>query len=288
MEQKYTEEKATNSKIHNISSKILSSSYPLAAIICGFEQGGTTLLSEILRGHPDLDGGFEGGFLLADNPSDFSSTDNLKQFYSMMKSGWGLDDKSRQHVCESNNWHTLYERLVKYSKIIKDKNVWLFDKTPRYMLSLEDVMLKVPDTPCIVITRDPRAVMWSRAKRHIAEYTLTIDDWENEYMKSRCRNYRLYVKGFKAALNNKNLSSRILHVSHEKLCLYPEVETNRIFDFLGLSQNLIRSELKPKFKQVHGQSISSEYVYEYQNNLSEDLCQKIIELTTSEDLFVWN
>jgi hypothetical protein len=70
--------------------------------------------------------------------------------------------------------------------------------------------------------------------------------------------------------------------------LYPEVETNRIFDFLGLSQNLIRSELKPKFKQVHGQSISSEYVYEYQNNLSEDLCQKIIELTTSEDLFVWN
>jgi hypothetical protein len=43
----------------------------LAVIMAGFEHSGTTMASELLRQHPVLDNGFEGGMLLKASPREF-------------------------------------------------------------------------------------------------------------------------------------------------------------------------------------------------------------------------
>lgn len=40
----------------------------MKAVVYGYERGGTSLIAELLRQHPALDGGFEGGFLLGKKP----------------------------------------------------------------------------------------------------------------------------------------------------------------------------------------------------------------------------
>ena len=69
--------------------KVINNNNPLFALVCGFEHSGTTLVSEILRQHPQLDSGFEGGFLLNNEAKEFFHEDKAEeqQFYINMKSG---------------------------------------------------------------------------------------------------------------------------------------------------------------------------------------------------------
>ena len=49
---------------------------PLHCILCGFAQGGTTLISEFVRQHPCIDGRFEIGLMLAESPGKFAELRN--------------------------------------------------------------------------------------------------------------------------------------------------------------------------------------------------------------------
>ncbi|MEI2422495.1 hypothetical protein V6O07_19615, partial [Arthrospira platensis SPKY2] len=82
--------------------KVLDCNKPLAALVCGFERGGTTLISEIIRQHPLLDSGFECGFLLGKDPAEFTS---IQPYCNMLKAGWGVNDSDlNNYICESETW----------------------------------------------------------------------------------------------------------------------------------------------------------------------------------------
>src|SRR5688572_28260285 len=82
-----------------------SSFDPLIALVCGFEKSGTTLLNEILRRHPDLDSGFEGGFLLGASPRDFR---NFQPYYAYFRQTWELSRADMLYICDTDSWGECY------------------------------------------------------------------------------------------------------------------------------------------------------------------------------------
>ena len=62
----------------------MPSSPALLCLVCGFERGGTTALSEVLRQVPGVEAGFEGGFLLAGDPGSFPA---VEPYYGMALRG---------------------------------------------------------------------------------------------------------------------------------------------------------------------------------------------------------
>ena len=71
----------------------------LSFLICGLEHSGTTMVSDLLREHPDVDSGFECGVLLCSQPSDFL---NYEPFCNHMVVGWGLRRVSLQTPVKPN------------------------------------------------------------------------------------------------------------------------------------------------------------------------------------------
>jgi hypothetical protein len=85
--------------ITKYSKKFISDNKPLAAIVCGFPNGGTTLISEILRTHPELDSGFEGGFLLSEQPSKFLDLTQLaKECFGEISLNFKQETNQLTHV----------------------------------------------------------------------------------------------------------------------------------------------------------------------------------------------
>ena len=256
---------------------------PLAAIVCGYERGGTTLISQILRQHPKLDTGFECGFLLADKIPDFLS---IETYYTMTKLGWKLEDEELKYICEADTWINVYKRLVEKTKAIEEKDkedIWIFDKTPKYMSVLSDVLKKVPNVPCIVIVRDPRAVLWSWAKRA----DLEKDKWIQNQLKNACNRYLSYARGWEKAMKN-GFESQILLVRYEVLCQDRKAEVEKIFKFLELDfDDSYLSFQEKQYYGVHGNKISNKYLTEYKENFSEETCEKILEITKPFREWAW-
>jgi hypothetical protein len=260
--------------------KLSNNNLPLFALVCGFEHSGTTLVSEILRQYPQLDSGFEGGFLLNNEAKKFLTTE---PFYTNCKKGWGLSDQDLRYICDVNSWPELYFRLRERSTVIEDKNIWLFDKTPRYMSALSDILERVPGVPCVVIVKDFRAVFWSSYKRT----KMPLDKWYNKIFKRTMNHTLSYARSWKKALE-KGLGDRILLIRYEELCLNQETETRKIFDFMDLEfheEYLVLNNAK--YKNVYGNKISSQYLKEYQGNLPEEICEEILALTSEYSDWVW-
>ncbi|MEB3359771.1 MAG: sulfotransferase [Synechococcales bacterium] len=261
--------------------KVCENNQPLASIVCGFERGGTTLVTEILRQHPKLDGGFEGGFLLVkDNVSEFLS---IEPYSINLKRGWDISEDEFLHICSADNWPEVYKRLVEYSRLIQFKDTLVFDKTPKYMSVLPNVLDKVPNVPCIVVVRDPRSVLWSWAKRSDVDKDTWICKLENH-----CARYIAYANGWKAAIED-GMGSRILLVKYEELCKNPNEIAREIFNFIGLDfvPEYVELRRKSKFPNVRGNSVSNEFLKEYKGNLPEDICRNILDLTYEFSEWFW-
>ena len=137
----------------------------LKCIICGFEHGGTTVLSELVRQHPRVDGRFEIGFLLDRHISRFYRPDNV--FVDFVESFWGVPrEQIRDYICGAPDWREAYRRLAECSVVADD--ALLYDKTPRYMSYLKKILKKV-DSPCLALVRDPRALYASALKQCLTE-----------------------------------------------------------------------------------------------------------------------
>jgi hypothetical protein len=248
---------------------------PLKVLVCGYEQGGTTLVSQLLQQHPNLYSGFECGFLLVDNPIDFLQ---LEPYYTIAMRGWGLADQDLQYVCQADSWSTLYARLKQCSSITKDKlDCWILDKTPKYMECLSAVLAKIPDVRCIVIVRDPRAVLWSWAKRS----ELSPAEWEATQLQAHCQRYLSYARGYRNAIAD-GFADRILLVHYEALCINQAEEARKMFDFAGLEFELSYLEFGKqieRFPNVYGNDISARYLAEYKEGFSKEACSVILKET---------
>jgi len=245
--------------------------YPLKAIICGYEKSGTTLLNELIRRHPDMDSGFEGGFLLGDSPQQFPT---IKPYYGFFQSKWQMTNADMNYVCSTDNWAECYRRVRERSPIITDKSVFLFDKTPIYMLHLSEVLSKTGDTPCIVNVRDPRALMlsWARWSGH----TEDSEQWIKSNMRTYCERYLSYAEGYSNAM--LQYRDRIFLNRFEELCTDPTPRLQAIFEFLGLEF----SEQYLSFSSdhfVYGNTVSEAYIEPYRGTLSDEICEEILTAT---------
>jgi SAM-dependent methyltransferase len=237
----------------------------LLCLVCGFERGGTTALSEVLRQAPGVEAGFEGGFLLARDPMSFPS---VEPYYGMALRGWNLALEDMDYVCSAPGWEEMYRRLAE--RFRPGERVRVFDKTPRYMERLAEVMAKVPGVPVIVVVRDPRALFWSWLKRAGERPA----DWLEAYP----ARYHSYAAGYRAA-RRAGLGDRLLLVRHEDLSLHPEEEARRIFSFLGLDFDPAYLSFAPRFRNVRGEGVTSAFVLEYRDHLTAGECEQILEAT---------
>lgn len=244
---------------------------PLIALVCGFEKSGTTLLNEILRRHPDLDSGFEGGFLLGDSPREFRK---FQPYYAYFRQTWELSREDMLYICDTDSWGECYRRARERAPFIENKASHIFDKTPIYMRHLSAVLAKVPGIPCVVNVRDPRALMlswanWSGAK----------DDpeaWLTANFASNLQRFLDYAEGYRHA--REHYSERLLLNQFERMCLQPEEHLRAIFAFIGLEFSADFLQFSSKHF-VYGNEVSTEYLYPYRNRLSQHLCERILEAT---------
>jgi len=261
----------------------------LFCLVCGFERGGTTLVAELIRQDPEIDGRFECGFLLVDDLADFASLD---VYVRNIKAGWGLSQESLEYILQAPSHIAAYQRLIERANL-PNKNIRIYDKTPRYMRHLPEVLSKV-DVPCICVVRDPRALYWSQRK-HYNHDNLSHQEYERPYnflmrfkdvpginwiskkylegerekvwMDAFCAYYLRFSNAWKAA--DEQYPGRILLVKHDQLCTNPKEETQRIYDFLGMrfKEEYIDLPTTPD-PYVNRGGIVKDLVYEYQQGLS--------------------
>lgn len=244
---------------------------PLCAIICGFEKSGTTLLNEILRRHPNLDSGHEVGALLGESPRHFRSK---QPYYAFFKKSWKLNSDQLHIICDTGDWGEFYRRARDISPLIADKTTKIFDKTPIYMLHLNEVLARVPALPCVVNVRDPRALMYSWA--NWSGHTDDPERWLEENFASNCHRFLSYAKGYETALGSH--STRIYLNQFEKLCFSPQKELRGIFEFLGYEfENRFLNFESEHF--VYGNTVSEDYVFAYRQRLSDGICERILDAT---------
>jgi Sulfotransferase family len=244
---------------------------PLKVVVCGYERGGTSLIAELLRQHPALDGGFEGGFLLGKKPRDFLSA---LPYRSNVKAGWGVTEEELRHICDTDSWQELYRRLREKATELTDKSVWLFDKTPKYMEVLPGVLRKIPHVPCIVVVRDPRAVLWSWAKRS----GLEVETWRGEQLKPSCKRYVRYGEGWQSAIK-AGFAPRIFLIRYEVFCEDPRRWAVEMFHFLGMEFDDSFLEFHPRFPNVYGHTPTGQYIDDYRRHFSDEVCERILALT---------
>lgn len=248
----------------------IGESSPLYCLICGYERSGTTVVAELLRQYPHIDGRFECGFLLSAVPLEFLG---LEPYASNLKIAWGFDENSLNYICQAESWPQVYQRLLAESNI-PSKNSFIYDKTPRYMRYLRDVLRKTV-VPCIVVVKDPRAVYWSQYKREPFEV--------NQF----CHYFLNYANEYNEAL--KLYSERILLVQYEELCINPLHEAKRIYDFLGFEFSdeyiLLQREGDPYVAQG---GINSAAILEYKDNVSKEDQEFILEQTKQFSCWHWN
>ena len=241
---------------------------PLVAILCGFEKSGTTLLNEILRRHPKLDSGFECGFLLGDSPRQFP---DKKPYHGFFQSKWKMTNTDMKYICDTDGWGECYRRVRERSPIIEDKDVFLFDKTPIYMLHLSAVLDKAPHIPCVVNVRDPRALMlsWARWSGH----TEDAQQWIEGHLEEYCNRYISYARGYTQAM--AQYGGRIFLNNFEEFCKEPSKQLQAIFGFLGLQ---FKSEYMTFSSEhfVYGNTVSEDYIKPYVGILSDETCDKIL------------
>lgn len=281
---------------------------PLHCLVCGYERGGTTLVAELIRQNPDMDGRFECGFLLAESLSEFV---HMHPFARNLKIAWGLDDDALAYICRAESYDAAYRRLVERSNL-PNKNVRIYDKTPRYMKYLPQVMTKV-DVPAIVVVRDPRGVYWS-AQKHWNKGNMELGRWKDLYawltnanrpvvlrnlaqryferrrdlikMRAFCEYYNTYGHAYRQA--KAQFGDRLLLVQFDALCANPVGETRRIYDFLGLSfDESYLSFPKQPDQYVDRGGIRAELAVEYQAHVSRRDQKRILRWTAEFAEWHW-
>ena len=236
-------------------------------LICGIEHSGTTLLSDIFRQTPSFDSGFEVGVLLSESPKAFRSNE---PFVSNLCSGWGVLESDLDYLCDSQTFGVFYARLWERSPIIDKSKPKMFDKTPRYLVRLDEVAGHLT-CPVFICHKDPRSIVASDFQRAGTE---SFEDWYHEYLSPK-QGYmkRLYKQYEQAKAEN---SSRFLPVRLESLCLDSRKTLNNAFDFIGERFELSYLNLTGlRYEHTKAPYIASNIPFQYLTRFSPSQCSQI-------------
>ncbi|MFT5812696.1 MAG: hypothetical protein ACI9VT_000432 [Psychroserpens sp.] len=235
-------------------------------LLCGYERGATTLLSEILRAN-GYESGFECGVLLSDTINDFKQ---LKPYCSNFLNGWKVPKGNEKLIFESRDHIEFYSKLFKYSGVSMTSKKY-FDKTPAYMKELGKCLYRAPFIErAIVITRDPRSLFYSWAKRAVADGNVEAFIIKNIDIYSR--RYLSYFAGAIAESSN----AKVMFVSFEDICTN-EVNTCKQIGYFtdGVAFRVRKGE--SSFANVYSDSMVVSKINEYEEYISKDVCSLILE-----------
>jgi hypothetical protein len=196
----------------------------LKLVVCGLERSGTTVVSELLRQVPGVDAGFEIGVLLGRTPREFLA---IQPFSGNMLWNWGLTQDALAQCCDTGDFAAFYGRLLAASTVMRPGTGMIFDKTPRYLATLDDCMAKTP-VPFIVTFKDPRGTVFSDFK---AAGAADFDGWFDAYAPAKIGYMRLHYEQFERV--RKVNDPRALLVRLEDLCLHPGTVCPRILAHAG-------------------------------------------------------
>lgn len=166
----------------------------ILCVVTGIEHSGTTLLSQLLNGHPRIASGSELGILL----SDIYNFSSQHPFFEWLvdderRMGWGINRKDRDRLLTTHSFDEFYWLLNKLkgtslsNPVVQNKfrvSDFLYDKTPRYVFSLSKVVRKI-DVPFVVTLKTPYEQFASVKKRaEIFNRKLDIDAFSQSYLKA--------------------------------------------------------------------------------------------------------
>ena len=244
-------------------------------IVCGFERGGTTLLSDWLR-RSGFFSYFEIGCLLCEEASSFP---NLDPYFEQLKkdiSKQGYDDTK----INSSSYESIYKSI--FSEI-REPNLKTFDKTPKYMSCLR--LVKERSSFCkkyIVVTRDPRSLFYSWAKR--IDSKKGILELIERNLKDFAHRYYVYYFGSIAYIEDKD----VFFLKHEDMCLNPIETIKNLSRFLEIEMNTqkIFTE-KSKYQNVE-KGLNFSKPFESFMEMDDSFQDKILMSTKKAAVFFHN
>lgn len=243
-------------------------------LLCGYERGGTTLLSQIFRENGYV-GGFEVGALMCDTPKAFLS---YKPYCDMLRPGWKLGNRiTLKELCSADFEH-FYHGLVS-TAFPKKRDAPAFDKTPIYMSRLGYTLSRTSFiNKAVVITRDPRAVFVSWAKRAIPEgaNAKAVD----RLVRSQLPQYsRRYLDYFFGSITHRS-SSNVMFIAYEDLCIN-QVDTIKRLGSFACERDFVLTDMTHNYKNIYGNNIGTSNVAAFDQYLeaeTQDLVLKATEL----------
>jgi hypothetical protein len=194
-------------------------------VITGLERSGTTVVSELFRQVPGVDAGFEIGVLLAATPREFLG---MAPFAGNMLHDWGLTQAALEMCCDTDDFAVFYERLRASSTVMRPGTRMIFDKTPRYIATLDDCMRKAA-VPFFIIFKDPRATVFSDFK---VSGAADFDRWFEDYAPEKIGYMRLAYAQFERV--RLAADNRVCLVRLEELCLQPRETCVRVLAHAGM------------------------------------------------------
>ena len=240
-------------------------------ILCGYERGGTTLLSEILAQN-GYQSGFECGVLMCKTPREFI---NFNPYFHEFPNWWKIPKNDIDDIVNTDSHLEFYSKAIEKSgcfKINQFDVLKFFDKTPIYMSQLGFVMSNLNfSSKVIVIHRDPRSVFVSWAKRR-KNSSQTVEQDILSNINTLSKRYLNYFSGSIFHKGRRN----VLFVSFEQLCLDIENHLSIIGHFLdGHRFNNIEGPVR--YNNVTSSKIDQSKIFEYTKYISKDTGDLILE-----------
>ncbi|MDO9526093.1 MAG: hypothetical protein Q7J57_11270 [Gemmobacter sp.] len=236
-------------------------------LLCGFEHGGTTLLSEVFRTN-GYRSGFECGILYADTPSNFREH---KQYFNQLARGWRVSSEVVNEAI-TKDFRGFYKVLLS-SSLKALGNGLFFDKTPGYMSRLGRV-LSTTDfiRRAVVIHRDPRAVFVSQASR--IDKTLPVETVIENNFPELLNRYLRYFIGSISHIDDPD----VLFVPFHGLVLDEAYWLPQIGHFAD--GRVFKPRVgQSKYSNVESTGMVSSKVTSFQERISPKMEKRILEAT---------
>jgi hypothetical protein len=246
------------------------------AFVLGPFRSGTTLLRKILDSHPRIASPAETWFLLpllnlwtGDGQCDRF---NPRQAAAALRTH--LDRGAFLDCCRA-----FAERF--YARLRRGAGAIVVDKTPLYLGVAGEIANLLPATRFLLLARDPRAILWSRATwRHAADHD----------PESHVTRVAADVRDLAAFLRDH--ADRSLLVRYERLCDEPAATLARVTAFLGVpfDESMIAYGARAHHEGYGDESTlahrapHTDSIARWRGGLSAELQARLLEACGADDL----
>jgi hypothetical protein len=128
----------------------------------------------------------------------------------------------------------------------------------------------------VVITRDPRAVFVSWAKRSLPE-DATVKSVGRQVRSKLPQYSKRYLDYFFGCITHRT-SPNVMFVAYEDLCLNQVHNIKRLGEFAS-GQEFVLKEMTHNYKNIYGKTIGTENVFEYDQYLEAETQARVLKAT---------